>query len=270
MKLKCKKVVKNIREYLKFYIEDNKLKSLIIGVSGGIDSALCSVLAKPVCDELDIPLIGRSIPIESNKEEEIERANMIGDNFCTEFNEVDLTSTYLNLKDTLITFNNEEVDKSFLIRMGNLKARIRMIFLYDLAKKNKGMVLSTDNYTEYLLGFWTLMGDVGDFGMIQNLWKTEVYKISKWLFKKELITDKDKRTALQSCIYATPTDGLGITDSDLEQLGAESYKEVDRILKSCINYDCNMLELEHPVYNRYMNTEFKRNHPYNIPRDLLL
>jgi len=66
-----------------------------------------------------------------------------------------------------------------------MKARIRMILLYDLAGGNDGMVLSTDNYTEYLLGFWTLHGDVGDFGMIQSLWKTEVYDMVEWIRDNE-------------------------------------------------------------------------------------
>ena len=54
--------VRNIRTELKTYVEKNNLKSLVIGVSGGIDSALCVLLAKPVCKELNIPLIGRSLP----------------------------------------------------------------------------------------------------------------------------------------------------------------------------------------------------------------
>jgi len=77
------KAVNNIRKELKTYIQENNLKSLILGVSGGIDSALCAVLAKPVCDELNIPLIGRSLPSSSNKSVENSRAALIGKYFCT-------------------------------------------------------------------------------------------------------------------------------------------------------------------------------------------
>ena len=108
--------------------------------------------------------------IESNKENEIIRARGIGANFCIDFTEIDLTDEFK----TLSSFDDHEEienddDMSYRIRKGNIKARIRMMYLYNVAQINKGLVLSTDNYTEYLLGFWTLHGDVGDFGMIQNL-----------------------------------------------------------------------------------------------------
>ena len=67
------KVVSEIRKSLKNYLLQSNLKSLVLGVSGGMDSALVAVLAKPVCDELNIPLIGRSISIHSNKQDEIDR-----------------------------------------------------------------------------------------------------------------------------------------------------------------------------------------------------
>lgn len=145
-----------------------------------------------------------------------------------------------------------------------------MIYLYDTAKKTKGMVLSTDNYTEYLLGFWTLHGDVGDFGMIQNLWKSEVYDIAKYIVKNELQSGAEKK-ALQECIDGVPTDGLGITSSDLEQLGAESYEQVDGILQSYLNYKANPEPvddevLNHPVIKRHLASGFKRNNPFNISR----
>lgn len=57
------------------------------------------------------------------------------------------------------------------------QARCRMMYLYDIASRHKGLVMSTDNQTEYQLGFWTIHGDVGDFDPIQDLWKTEVYEL---------------------------------------------------------------------------------------------
>ena len=94
------------------------------------------------------------------------------------------------------------------IRAGNIKARLRMTYLYDKANKYNGMVLSTDNLTERNLGFWTLNGDVGDFGFLQELWKTEVYGLSKSIGTESVM----------ACVNAIPTVGLGITDSDIDQL----------------------------------------------------
>lgn len=262
-------VIYNIRQELERYITEYKLKSLVIGESGGIDSAICTVLCKPVCDKLNIKLIGRSISIETNSEDEKSRGKAIGDAFCTDFSEVDLTTHYLSLRDSIEedTVENPN-DRAYRVRVGNIKARLRMIYLYNLAQKHSGIVISTDNYTEYLQGFWTLHGDVGDVAPIQNLWKTEVYELSQYLVDNELL-DTEKKQALQRCIDCVPTDGLGITSSDLEQLGAKTYSEVDEILKEYSKDPDNSLFDNTKVVQRFKSTIYKRNNPYNFPRDLL-
>ncbi|OQY05158.1 MAG: NAD(+) synthase [Bacteroidetes bacterium 4572_117] len=261
-----KSAVDNIRAILKTYIIESNIKSLVLGISGGIDSALSVALAKPVCDELGIPLIGRSITIETNKADEISRAKAIGESFVTDFKEVNLTDGFVALAGLITEIDNETESVAYKIRRGNIKARTRMVYLYDLASKNKGMVLSTDNYTELLLGFWTLHGDVGDYGMIQNLWKTEVYAMSRYIVS-QLGDDKAKK-ALQDCIVAVATDGLGITNSDLDQIQAKSYEEVDQILLKQVYNTDDFKDFEnHPVIQRKRNSEFKRNNPYNIPRE---
>jgi len=261
-----KTAVDNIRDIIKKYIIDNSIKSLVLGISGGIDSALCAVLAYDVCLELGIPLIGRSITIETNKAEEIERAAAIGKNFTTNFKEIDLTDVFKVMANQLT--ENDDLDDpnavSHKIRRGNMKARTRMMYLYDLAAKHKGMVLSTDNYTELLLGFWTLHGDVGDYGMVQNLWKTEIYGMSRFLASQ---MPNEKKDALESCITAVATDGLGITRSDLDQIGAGTYEEVDQILLKLFDPQGPVNFMDHPVIKRKINSEFKRNNPYNIPRN---
>ena len=273
-----KEAIDNIRTILQDYIEDSNLKSLVLGVSGGIDSTLCALLAKPVCDYLHIPLIGRSITIESNKKDEIERANGVGMLFCTDFQEIDLTELYRSIRNELIGYPSSDPSHDYKVQAGNLKARTRMMKLYALSGQNKGMVLSTDNYTELLAGFWTLHGDVGDFGMIQNLWKTEVYEMAAYIAKHEIpegdINEDVIRHVIQSCISANPTDGLGITNSDLDQLGVKSYEEADEIFKQFLqdvdNRDKNGIPIKnrnHPIIKRYYATNFKRNNPYNIPRN---
>lgn len=262
-----KKIVENIRRELENYILKYNIKSLIIGESGGIDSAICSVLASPVCKKNNVKLIGRSITIETNTQGEINRGRLIGEAFCTSFMDADLTELYLT---TLKTIEEGEVDLSTRenkIRYGNIKARMRMVYLYNLAQQHSGLVLSTDNYTELLEGYWTLHGDVGDYGMIQSLWKTEVYELSKYLVNNELKTDKEKE-ALQVCIDAVPTDGLGITSSDLEQLDAKNYVEVDFILKEYLEKGNEKWE-KHPVIQRHIRSAFKRNNPFNLSREIL-
>jgi NAD+ synthase len=265
MIIDLKKASENIRFELEAYIKNAKLQSLIVGISGGIDSALCTVLAFDVCKKLNIPLIGRSLTVETNKPEEISRAAVIGKYFTNDFKEVDLTQGFLSLANMIAATEGENnpQDMNYKIRRGNMKARTRMVYLYDLAAKHKGMVLSTDNYTELLLGFWTLHGDVGDYGMIQNLWKTEVYEMSRFLAKS---MEEGPKKALMDCVEAVPTDGLGITNSDLDQIKAGSYEEVDQILLKLFDKNGLGEYANHPVIQRKISSEFKRNNPYNIPR----
>lgn len=285
--------IKKLRSLLRDYIVKSNLKSLVIGISGGIDSALVAALAKPVADELNIPLIGRSISIQSNKKDEEERARLVGNAFCTDFSEVDLTEQYIILREFDDMEGKIKEDINYKIRMGNIKARMRMIYLYNLASKSSGLVLSTDNMTELLLGFWTLNGDVGDYGLIQELWKTEVYNMTEWLAQNGNTQEKE---ALMPCVTGNATDGLGISSTDLDQIlpdwkdrhtnTREGYSEVDTILIDYIDMvdrlinkktssmseqldlSNKVLEMsEHPVIVRHMKSQFKRENPYNEKRE---
>lgn len=280
------RAIKNIHKELTTYITENDIKALILGVSGGLDSALCAVLAQPVCNFMGVPLIGRSYPIISNKDDEKKRARDVGKVFCTEFEENDLSKELSDLTVMLLGMTHDQK-----IRAGNVKARLRMIHLYDLAAKHRGMVLSTDNWTEFCLGFFTIYGDQGDYGMIKELWKTEVYDLTQFI--AVCTPDTLKRDILLDCVQAVPTDGLGITDSDLDQIGAKDYEEVDKVLKiwmqdkETVDSYCRksigthiskmhvaytefkkMRETyaNHPVVLRHERTHFKRNHPHSIPR----
>jgi nicotinamide-nucleotide amidase len=216
-------VVATIRKQVKEYVETNKLKSLVLGVSGGLDSAVVAAL----CQEkyTGVPLIGISIPMSSTNEHK-EQARWVGENFCSVFEEFDGWDnnelfSILEKTDKLATsagFAAKSFPKSLL--QGNMKARLRMVTLYDLAKKTNGLVLSTDNLSEYQMGFWTICGDVGDFGPIQNVGKGfELPVIARALGVREDI------------IVQPPSDGLMVTtdNTDEAQLGA-SYQEVDTVM----------------------------------------
>lgn len=248
------------------YLKANPvIKSLIVGVSGGVDSALVCVLAREVCDRMPgITLKGFSIPITTNKDQEIDRARKVGHLFCHKFMTVDwLARPYFAFVGTGLDISTLSFEEK--IRHGNIKARVRMIFLYDAAHRAQGMVLSTDNLTEFLLGFWTLHGDVGDYGMIQNLWKTEVYGLAEYLANEY---DRKQREAILACVRALPTDGLGITNSDLDQLGVNNYYEGDHILKDYLTKGYG--DENHPIIKRHLASQFKRNNPVNIPREAIV
>jgi len=277
------RVIHNIAVNTCEYLKDNpKIESLILGVSGGADSALVAMLGNDVCNMMnsaryghkDIKLIGRSMPILTNSHGEMSRAKAIGETICHDFKIVNLETSYAAISNQCLDEHSRhtiEGENAHAIRMGNIKARTRMIYLYHLASLNNGMVLSTDNFTEYLLGFWTLHGDVGDFGMIQNLWKTEVFMLLDYYYENFKHNDRHAMArALNACRHATPTDGLGITDSDLEQFGGiNSYEEVDKIFIEKFNegYGRFIQNGEIPkVLTMFENTKYKRENPFNIPR----
>ena len=88
------KTIKQIQDFVKSYIIENQIKSLVIGISGGIDSTVNAAMLRPVCDELQIPMHGLYIHIESNKTIELASANLVGNAFCDSFEAIDLTSEY--------------------------------------------------------------------------------------------------------------------------------------------------------------------------------
>lgn len=283
--MKEKENLDKIREKTSEYLERYSIKCLVIGISGGIDSALNCAILRPICVNLDIKLIGVSLPTDSNKIDEVNRANNIGRLFCDIFlekniNEIceSVNERFSNNIDRLLTFNDK-------IRYGNIKARMRMIALYNEAYKHNGIVVDNDNKTEHLLGFWTLNGDVGDITPMADLYKTEVYDLAEYLVEYELKT-KEEKDALTACIECVATDGLGITSSDLDQLGVPSYRTVDLILKNfveepsgdsfgtlihelkynSISYkdESEVREWVNVIVKRNQNSNFKRNHPYKI------
>lgn len=250
-KLNYQKVFNTLVEKTKNYLELNKIKSMILGISGGIDStvvaAICSEVKKR--SEGKINFIGISMPIK-NKEDEFNTSLVVGEAFCGKecFEVFNLKETY-----NLVSQDFIEAKRSFSIKNsgcvisktstpiseGNIQARLRMIYLYDRASLETGIVFSTDNATEYNLGFWTLHGDVGDFNPLFGLWKTEVYGLAKWLVSDYYKQGEDdsKIEALKLSTNLTPTDGLGISGSDLEQIGGSSYEEVEKVLNDILDYN---------------------------------
>lgn len=311
------------------YVTENNLEAMVLGISGGIDSTVVAAICHEVSKKTDIPLIGRSLPIK-NKEDEFSVSELVGEAFCDEFKVFNLSNSYkASLFDLCAdaglikdckgydwywVSDLEELTGRTPIANGNLQARCRMKHLYDIASIRKGLVMSTDNQTEYQLGFWTIHGDVGDFDPLQDLWKTEVYGLANYLqdhYKSkalEALRNDYKETcdnykAMSCAIYNScklvPTDGLGISNSDLDQIGAKDYATVDDILSRFIpfenfrksydsagqimhphdqiaEYDCwSQLcarygeDVVNKVWNRHLASEFKRKKaPIYISREL--
>ena len=238
-----KKFTEKSINYLASYIEINKLQSLVLGISGGIDSTVVAALASVACKKTGAKLIGRSLPAHTNNPDEINTATLVGQAFCDDFKEVAIEKIYAKVADE---FELNE-GKMSTLQLGNIKARLRMMYLYNLASIHRGCVLDTDNRTEHELGFWTIHGDVGDLncGLI-HLWKTEVYELANYLHKeigKKLNEEHrpgkyrgilyNEANAILESIKLTPTDGNGVmSGGDCAQFGLDNYSQVDDVLKT--------------------------------------
>ena len=240
-----KKVFDTIVEQTAKYVTDNDLKAMVLGISGGIDSTVVAAICYEVSILTGVPLIGRSLPTKYNKKGEITTADLVGKAFCNDFQTFNIGNMYENVLDELVETSDEQTP----IANGNIQARLRMIYLYILASIYKGIVMDTDNLTENNLGYFTIHGDVGDFNPIGGLWKTEVFKLAEFLVEKYSLqshffetyeiqkadnSDFARCNAVVKSLKHKPTAGLGITSDDLEELGAESYDQVDSILQEVL------------------------------------
>lgn len=272
---------------MKEYFKKCNLHAAVLGISGGIDSTLVAVLMHKVSQELNsenyaFTFYGVSLPTPTTPENEFWASQMVGHAFCDSFyvdKEMDEVSRLA--KDWVSTWKQEKIEP---IRSGNIKARLRMIYLYDLAKKVRGIVMGTDNFTEYLLGFSTIGGDaLFDYNPIQELWKTEVFDMAE-MFMDEYANDRkfEEAAAIETSLRLKPMDGLGISNDDMEQIGARNYYDVDVILQWYLEHKNEPGYPEHifnnrdgycidaqaisQVISRHKASEFKRNHPVTLSR----
>ena len=284
--LDYKSVFETIVNTLADYLTKNNIKTMVIGLSGGIDSSVSASICRVVSDKTGVKLIGVSLPCSTNKDDEKSSASFAGKEFCDKFVENNIEDVF-----TVIERSCREISdmESTNISQGNIKARLRMIILYDIASKTNGVVIDNDQLSEHMIGFWTINGDCFDISPLGNLWKTEVYELAKYI--KENVFKNSK--ALESAINIVPTDGNGVSGSDLDQImPGYTYDDVDSILMpwSTLNesikeqyinngYDfergtiffklCEKYGKENvvKVIKRSVNSEFKR-YPHPIPIDI--
>jgi NAD+ synthetase len=187
----------------------------------------------------NVPIIGVSLPCTTNEDCEKTSATLGGTEFCDAFKEINLQPTFEAMEKFCTETSGVE---STPISQGNIKARLRMITLYDIASKNGGIVIDTDNLTESYLGFWTIKGDEGDFNPIGGLWKHEVYQLANYLDKEKY---NGKSEALKHAIALVPTDGNGVkAGGDLAQIAPnKTYDDVDEILHAWVGLDSRIKDI---------------------------
>jgi NAD+ synthase len=235
-----KNISDQIQDWLKNYLKSSKQRGFVIGVSGGIDSAVVSTL----CAETGLPTIVVSLPIKEKVGHNLslEHINNLCDKYANVKSvEIDLTETF----DTFYRSVNHDSENDHL-SMANVRSRLRMISLYHVAQSNGMLVVGTGNKVEdFGIGFFTKYGDGGvDISPIADLMKSEVYKLGENL------------GVCKNILNARPTDGLwvdGRTDED--QIGA-TYDELEWAMKfietGIVDYDnCPDFERQQAVLKIY-------------------
>jgi len=209
-------VLKNrIVSWIKDYAESNGIKSLVVGVSGGIDSAVTSTLAA----ETGLMTYCIGMPLLQKKEQESLsdiHLDWLGDTYWdTKTEKFDLSNLFEVFRYTMRGYSKDD------LALANSRSRLRMVTLYQVAQSVGGIVVGTGNKVEdYGIGFYTKYGDGGvDIAPIADLYKSEVWELGRHLGVNERI------------INAKPTDGLwddGRTDED--QIGV-SYDQLEEAME---------------------------------------
>ena len=208
-----KQHIQHITAWIKRYAKDHRIKNLVVGISGGIDSAVVSTL----CAETGLDTVVLSMPIrQSRHTHDLSQRHL---NWLTDrYSNVtaytyDLTPTFNSFVKTMLHHDSE-------LALANSRARLRMTCLYQVAQSLGGIVVGTGNRVEdFGVGFFTKYGDGGvDISPIGDCMKTEVWQMGR------------KLDILPEIIDAAPTDGLwtdGRTDED--QLGM-TYPELEQAM----------------------------------------
>ena len=211
-----------ITAWISDYANTAGMKSLVVGISGGIDSAVVSAL----CARTGLNTVAVTMPIRQRPDlHDLSLAQGVW--LCNKFDNVrheiiDLTTTFDEFENKLARWGSNQYIYPSELGLANSRSRLRMVTLYQIAQSVGGLVVGTGNKVEdFGVGFYTKYGDGGvDISPIADCYKTEV-----WQMGREL-------GVLEDIINAAPTDGLwddGRTDED--QLGGLSYADLEMAMQ---------------------------------------
>lgn len=243
------------------------LKKVVVGLSGGLDSAVVAVLASRAFGE---DLLCVKMPSHYSSQNSLDDAEEL----CNAFG---IRCETRSIEPMLRAYESAEMSP---LRVGNLSARLRMATLFDISAREGALVLGTSNKSELMLGYGTLYGDLASaVNPIGDLYKTEVFALAEYLEVPYTIIAKP------------PSADLWAGQSDEEEIGY-SYADLDRVLKRYVEErhtkdeminDGENSDLVDMVITRIYKNQFKRkmpviakltsrtlNHDFNYPRDITL
>ncbi|MBL0703442.1 MAG: NAD+ synthase [Sulfurospirillum sp.] len=230
-------------KFLKDEVYKTGLKNTVIGLSGGVDSAVVAILAKRAFGE---KILAVMLPSANSSQSSFDHAYEL----CEKFS---IKNTSIHIGDLVKSyFKNIQVSN---LRVGNFSSRMRMSILYDISAKNLALVLGTSNKSELLLGYGTIFGDLASaINPIGDMYKTEIFEFAEHL------------GVTQSIINKPPSADLWEGQSDEQDLGF-TYRELDLALKAFVDekmsqdeliekkFDTKLVEL---ITSRIRQNQFKR------------
>lgn len=204
-----KEVTTIIKDFIKTYIKNSGCDGAVMGMSGGVDSAVAAILCKDALGKKNF--ICLFLPDVTTPKEDLKHFEILVDKFDIKYEKKDITSLVKQVNDNCLI----KPDKYAL---ANVKARSRMILLFEYANMTHRLVCGTSNKSELLVGYFTKYGDGGvDIQPIGDLYKTQVWELAKYLKVPKEIIKKP------------PSAGLWHGQKDEHELQM-SYKILDRIL----------------------------------------
>ena len=222
---------------LRDYVTKCGFRSVLIGLSGGIDSALTAVIAERALGADNV--YGVTMPSEFSSSGSINDSLSLAENLGIGFEEVPIKNSFATLKTELSeVFQNYEED----ITEENMQARIRGLFLMSISNKKGHLLLTTGNKSELAVGYCTIYGDMcGGLAVISDLPKTLVYKLAKWINRKKEIIPWET-------IEKAPSAELKPNQKDQDTL--PDYEILDQILELYVDQSISVSSIISKGYDK--------------------
>ena len=231
---------------LRDYVTKNNFPGVILGLSGGIDSAFCAAVAVDALGKDKVNAY--MLPSVYTSKNSLDDAKDCAKRLEIHLDSIPISNTFLSLEDSL-----EELFKGLPtdITEENLQSRIRGTILMAISNKIGKMLITTGNKSEVSVGYSTLYGDMnGGFNPIKDIYKTELYTLANWrnlnVPKNVLLTKKN--IIPETIISKEPTAELRDNQKDSDSL--PSYDQLDQILEGLVEYELSTNELESKGFSR--------------------
>jgi NAD+ synthetase len=248
---------------LRDYVSKNDFQNVVIGLSGGIDSALVATIAADALGIKNVRLI--ALPSKYNSSQSFIDAKNLSDNLSINLEQIPIQDIFNEVESSLQSiFGGKDAD----FTEENIQSRIRGLLLMAVSNKFGNLLLSTGNKSELATGYATLYGDMnGAYNPIKDIYKTELYKLSKWRNKNIPIISKLQKDNIipENIIIKEPTAELRESQKDSDSL--PDYSILDQILyliieeqmseEQVISKNFNP-EIVKKVVKLFYNNEFKR------------